>query len=250
MGDLVVLAAALGAVLLFVRGWGRLRGRRPGSDAGWDRAALFSAGVLAGALALLTLDGPAADRASAHMLQHVLVGDIAPALLLVALRGRLFAAVVPRAIRRLAGSRPARALLRPLPSLAAWAGLLWVWHVPPIYDAALVHEPLHLAEHASFLLGGLLLWNLLIRPSARRGLPLVPALACALAAMVASQLLVAVLVLSYRPLYAYGSAPDQSLAGLIMTLSQVATLGTYTFVRLRAHFRGPYPVASGHPLRI
>lgn len=219
-------------------------------DAGWDRLALFAAGVMAGALALLLLDGPAEGRASAHMLQHMLVGDLAPALLLVALRGRLFAAVVPRAVRRLTGRRPIRVLLRPLPSLGLWATLLWIWHVPVVYDAALIYEPLHVAEHASFLLGGLLLWNQLVHPAHRRGLALPAALAYALAAMMMAQVLVGVLVFSYRPLYAYGSASDQSLAGMIMALSQFATLGTFAFFRLRAHFRGPLALGRGHPLRV
>lgn len=250
MGDLLILAAAVTAVLLFARGFARRRGRGHARHAGWDRAALFAAGVLAGSAGLLLLDAAAEERASAHMLQHVLAGDVAPALVLVALRGRLFAAVVPRAVRRLPARKLVRALLRPGPSLALWGLLLWAWHVPVVYDAALVHEPLHVAEHASFLLGGLLLWNQLVDPARRRMLSLWGSLAYALVAMVVAQMLVAVLVFSYRPLYAYGSAPDQALAGMIMALSQLATLGTFAYVRLRSHFRAPLALGEGHPLRV
>lgn len=250
MGDLLTLAAALAAALLFARGFRRLRRRGLPHEAGWDRAALFAAGSLAGLAGVLLLDGPAEERASAHMLQHVLVGDLAPALLLVAVRGRLLHAVLPRALRRLFASRTARLLVRPGPALAVWGGLLWLWHVPVVYETALRHEALHVLEHGSFLLGGLLLWNVLVDPARRRPLTLWGSLGFALGAMVVAQMLVWVLVLSYRPLYAYGSTSDQSLAGLVMAVEQFLTLGAFTFVRLRAHFRAPLALADGHPLRV
>jgi len=78
----------------------------------------------------------------------------------------------------------------------------------------------------------------------RRTLSLSGSLGYALGAMMVAQLLVAVLVLSYRPLYVYGSTSDQGLAGLVMTVAQLATLGTFAFVRLRAHFRAPLVVAE------
>lgn len=250
LGDLLIpVAAAVAALVLFVRGWRRVRRRRR-ADAGFERVLLVAAGTLTGLLGLLLLSGPAEEAASAHMLQHVLVGDVAPALVLVAVRGPLLFAVVPRSVRRLLAARPARALLRPVPSLAVWAGLLWLWHVPVVYDAALAHEPLHVLEHGSFAAGGLLLWNVLVDPARRGLLSLWGSLGCALAAMVVAQLLVSVLVLSYRPLYAYGDASDQSLAGLVMALEQFAGLGAFTLFRLRAHFRAPLALAEGHPLGV
>ncbi|MEX2646665.1 MAG: cytochrome c oxidase assembly protein [Gaiellaceae bacterium] len=244
MGDLLTpLLAALAAGVLFTRGFAAVRRRGAGHEAGWDRAALFAAGLLAGVLGLVLFHEAASERASAHMVQHVLVGDLAPALLLVALRGALFQAVVPAPLRRLATR------LRPGPSLAAWAVLLWFWHVPAVYDRALSFEALHVGQHASFLLGGLLLWNQLVDPAGMRRLSLWGSLGYALAAMMGAQALVAVLVLSYRPLYAYGSASDQSLAGLVMTLEQFATLGAFAFFRLRAHFRAPLSLSDEHPLR-
>lgn len=194
--------------------------------------------------------GAAAERASAHMLQHVLLGDVAPALLLAALRWPLATAVTPRTVRALFRYRGVRVLTRPVPALVAWSATLWLWHVPVVYDAALAHEWLHPLEHASFFLGGLLLWNQLVDPLRRRELSLWGSLAYALAAMMVAQMLVAVLVLSYRPLYVYGSAGDQSLAGLVMTLTQLSTLGTYAFLRLRSHFRAPLVVPDGHPLGV
>lgn len=251
LGDfLTPVAAASVAVLLFGRGFRRVRRRRFAREAGWDRAALFGAGVAAGLVAILAFHQAAEERASAHMLQHVLLGDVAPALLVVAIRGPLAVAVVPLVVRRVLTSRGARALLRPAPSLALWAGLLWFWHLPPVYDAALAFEWLHPLQHASFLLGGLLLWNQLVDPLRRGVLSLWGSLGYALVAMVVAQMLTALLILSYRPLYAYSSTADQGLAGLIMALEQFATLGTFAFFRLRSHFRGPLRLAEGHPLRV
>jgi cytochrome c oxidase assembly factor CtaG len=184
------------------------------------------------------------------MLQHVLVGDVAPALVLAALRGPLATAVVPRTVRLLLGYPGARSLLRPGPALAAWGGLLWFWHVPAVYDAALASEWVHPIQHASFFLGGMLLWNQLVDPARRGTLSLWGSLGYALAAMMVAQMLAALLVLSYRPLYAYGSAGDQGLAGLIMTLAQLCTLGTYAFFRLRSYFRAHIVLAEEHPLRM
>lgn len=250
MGDLLTpLVASLVATFFFVDGFRRLRRGRHRREAGWARAALFGAGVLAGLVGLVVFHRAAEESASAHMAQHVLVGDLAPALVLVALRGPLLFAVVPLDVRRLLRSRWVRGVLRPWPSFALWAALLWIWHVPPIYDAALASEWVHPIQHASFALGGLLLWNQLADPARRRNLSLWGSLWYALAAMVVSQMLVALLVLSYRPLYSYGSASDQSLAGLIMALEGFLTLGMFSFFRLRAHFRAPLTLAEGHPLR-
>src|SRR5690242_18941137 len=72
----LVLGAGALAAWRFTHGFLRLRRRGRVDLAGWDRAVLFAAGL---ALALLPLasplDGEADRRLSAHMLQHVLVGD-------------------------------------------------------------------------------------------------------------------------------------------------------------------------------
>lgn len=251
MGDLLTpLVVSLGATLFFVSGFRKLRRGRHARHAGWDRAALFGAGVVAGLAGLVLFHEPAEESASAHMAQHVLIGDVVPALVLVALRGPLFFVVVPLAFRRQLGRRWARQLLRPGPSLALWAVLLWAWHVPPVYDAALASEWVHPLQHASFVLGGLLLWNQLVDPARRKRLSLLGSLGYALVAMVVTQMLVAVLILSYRPLYVYGSVSDQSLAGMIMALEGFIALGTFAFIRLRGYFRAPLPLAEGHPLRV
>src|SRR5256885_1390037 len=140
----VLLGLALAAALL-VQAFVRLRRRRP-EHAAWSRAVLYAAGL---ALLVLPLVSPL-DRLgdeellSAHMLQHVLIGDAAPALLLVAVRGPLlFFLLPPGLLRPLAGFRPLRALLsfllRPLVGLGLWAATILAWHVPRFYDYAAAH---------------------------------------------------------------------------------------------------------------
>ena len=122
-----VLVAAPLAALLFAQAFVRLRRRRP-DYAPWTRALLFGAGLVLLVLPVTSpLDAAGDDYLlSAHMLQHVLIGDAAAALLVVAVRGPLvFFLLPPPVLRPLAAFRPLRALLsfllRPLVSLALWA---------------------------------------------------------------------------------------------------------------------------------
>ena len=87
---LPVVAAAV-AALLFAQAAVRLRRRGRPDLAGWDRAALFGLGLALTLVALVSpLDRIAEDSLlSAHMAQHVLLGDAAAALLVVAVRGPL-----------------------------------------------------------------------------------------------------------------------------------------------------------------
>jgi len=164
-----VLAGAGVALAFFAQGWLRLRRR---SRAGWDRAALFCLGIAVATLALVSPlhEIGEASLLSAHMLQHVELGDIAPALLVVALRGPLTFFFLPAALlRRLARLCPLRRalslLLRPRVGFGVWALTLGLWHVPAAYDYALTHPLAHELEHVSFMTGGLLVWAQLVDPA-------------------------------------------------------------------------------------
>ena len=87
-------------------------------------------------------DSPLAGESLAgHMLEHVLIGDAAVALLVLAVRGPLlFFLLPPLAARSVARRAPLRAaaaaLARPWVALAAWALVYAAWHVPAAYDYA------------------------------------------------------------------------------------------------------------------
>ncbi len=264
--DPVVLVAALVAALCFAAGVRRLRARGRADLAGAGRIALFALALAAGTLALVSPLDPAADRLlSAHMLQHVLLGDLAPALLVVALRGPLLFFAVPRTV--LAGlsrlgplRRALSVLLRPSVSFGFWAVSLAFWHIPSVYDRALTSEPLHVVEHVSFSLGGLLVWSQLVDPARRRALADTHRLFYALGLFASAQVLVNVLILSYRPLYPayaaqdhplFGLTPlaDQQAAALVMMAEQILTFGTFATFALRRHLRPPPTLAvREHPL--
>ncbi len=116
------------------------------------RALAFGLGLLCIWLALETPIDVIADKYldSVHMFQHVLLGVVAPPLLLLGLNREM--AGVPL---RLPG---ARALVEPVTAQVLSAAVMIGWHLPPLYDATLYSEPLHIVEHVAFIGGGVLFW--------------------------------------------------------------------------------------------
>jgi putative membrane protein len=249
-----VLVAALLAALLFAQAFVRLRRRRP-DHAPWTRAVLFGAGLGLLVLPLLSpLDGAGDDYLlSAHMLQHVLIGDAAVALLVVAVRGPLvFFLLPPPVLRPLAAFRPLRALLsfllHPLVSLALWTAAVIVWHVPSFYDYAAAHPAVHNLEHMTFGLGGLLVWTQLVDPARHDRLRTPQRIFFALAMLALAQPVVDFLLFSssahygryvHQPDRLLGFSPltDQRLAGAAMMVEQLLTLGTCVAILLRPYLR-------------
>jgi cytochrome c oxidase assembly factor CtaG len=239
-----VLVAALLALILFFQGFFRLRRRGRTDHAGWGRAVCFVAGVLLLTLALVSpLDAIGEEYLlSAHMLQHVLIGDAAPALMLVALRGPLLFFFLPAAaLAALARSGVARSFVRfvarPVVALSVWATVIAVWHVPALYDYTLSHQLVHDLEHVSFVVAGLLVWYQLVDPARKGVLTRGGRVGFAVLLFAAGQVLSMVLLFSFEPLYpAYAAQPerllgisaltDQRLAGLVMMFEQAVTLGT------------------------
>jgi putative membrane protein len=257
----VIVAGGALALAVFVQAFVRLRRRGRPDLAGLDRAALFVLGIAVVGVALLSPLDEVAERSrlSAHMLQHVLIGDVAPALLVVAIRGPLtFFLLPPAVLRRLARIRTLRSLLglclRPRVAFAIWVLALGLWHVPGAYDYALAHPLAHDAEHLSFMAGGMLVWMQLVDPARRRALGRSGRLAFACCLFVAGQVLAVILLLSAAPLYAtYASLHDQQLAGLVMLVEQALSLGVCAAFLLRgltisARLQG-FPMVRSVPYR-
>jgi len=142
---------------------GRRHAPVPGRGATPLHAAAFAVAILALLAALASpIDGLGEDYLfSAHMLQHVLLGDIAPLLLLLSL-----SRVIMRPLtRRLAAvERALGPLAHPATGLVVWLAVMYAWHVPALYDAAVESPLLHLLEHVSFFAAGVAVWWPLIQP--------------------------------------------------------------------------------------
>jgi cytochrome c oxidase assembly factor CtaG len=147
---LVVYAAAVGRP-------GRRAGLRPpGVEVGRGERAAFVGGTAALAVALL---GPVAEWAehvalSAHMAQHLLLTLVAPPLWLIGTPGFMLAPLL-----KVPGVAAAGHVLTRPPVALALAGMaIVVWHFPVFFQAALARESVHILEHLTLLLTGLLAW--------------------------------------------------------------------------------------------
>jgi putative membrane protein len=90
---------------------------------------------------------------AAHMLQHVLLGDLAALALVAGLTGPML-----RPLLALPPVERLRALAHPLVALPLWGASLFLWHLPALYEGAIRHDALHALEHACFLGFGMLMW--------------------------------------------------------------------------------------------
>lgn len=147
------LAPTALAALLYARRARTLRGR--GTPVPAWRSFLFGLALLLVVLALASpLDAFAEEQFfSAHMLQHVLLGDLAPLAFVAALTGPIL-----RPVLAVPGVERLRVLAHPLVALPLWGLDLYVWHIPFLYQAALRHDSVHALEHALFFTCGGLMW--------------------------------------------------------------------------------------------
>ena len=227
--------------------WRFVRARR---EAGGRGAGAVQALAAVGALAALVLatvsplDGLGEDYLfSAHMAQHVLLGDIAPLLTLLALSR----VIMRPATRRLMSlERALGPLAQPTTGLVLWFGLVYLWHIPALYVAALESAGVHALEHASFFTAGIAVWWPLIQPvPMRRRLSGLATFAYMAVAKVGLGVLGLYLVWSQSVAYAYyervpriwGLSPleDQNVGGALMMVEQSIVLVlvlTVLFVRM------------------
>lgn len=88
-----------------------------------------------------------------HMIQHVLLGDLAPLCFVAGLTGPLL-----RPVLAVPFFERLRILGHPLVALPLWAVDLYAWHLPVAYEAALRSDAVHALEHVCFFTFGAFMW--------------------------------------------------------------------------------------------
>jgi putative membrane protein len=232
--DPPVLIGVFVMVALYVAAW--RRARRPGerhAPSVW-RALLFAGGILTILIALVSpLDSLGDQLMVMHMVQHMLLLDIAPILLILGLT-KVLLRPVTRRLHRI--ERRAGFLAHPAFAVIIYAAILWLWHIPALYDKAQGADVIHAFEHLTFFTAGALYWWHVLSPirSRMRLAGLGP-----VAYMTGGKLLVGLLGVALAfaprvlyPFYAHqphfwGLSPleDQMMAGLVMALEQSIVMG-------------------------
>ncbi len=239
----IVVTALVGYLVIYGVRWRRSRAEGGARAAGTGRAASWAAGVSVLAVALVSpVDRLGEQFATFHMVQHLLVADVAPILLILALTKWILRPAT-KVIHRL--ERAVGPLGHPIFGIVAYVGVMWLWHVPALYNAALENDAVHALAHASFAGAGFLYWWHLLSPlrsRARLG-GLGPVMY-----MASTKVLVGFLgvLLAFSPSVLYGFdwpgsmwgltvLEDQQLAGLVMALEQSMVMGValgYLFIRM------------------
>ena len=197
----------LAAWVLYLLGSRRVPPRR------WDTAC-FHLALLLSVLAIFgPLDDWAQTSASWHMTQHMLfilvIGPFAAlARPLPQWRGVLGRVGQPLWTGLLRGARHPGALA------LLHGAVIWIWHVPRLYQLALDNLWWHAIEHACFLLSAWLFWWAVLHAPARQA---PQALLAILLTLMHTGLLGALLTFAPAPFYGDArSLADQQLAGLLM----------------------------------
>lgn len=142
---------------------------------------------------------------SGHMAAHMIAVAIAAPLLAVGVQGG----------RCDPATRWPR-LATPLPAAMVEAVIVWGWHVPALRRLAMEQPLASVAEQASFLAAGLLLWSAVLAPRHRAA-----GVGALLVTSMHMTLLGALIGLAPRPLYMHHGADalaDQQIAGVVMLL--------------------------------
>ena len=113
------------------------------------------------AIALVSpIDRLADELLTVHMIQHLLIMDVAALFLVLGLTGPVMQPVLA-----FPGLRWTRHLANPIVALAIWTVLLYAWHIPALYQAATFDSDLvHGIQHVCFFLPGFAFWMSLLGP--------------------------------------------------------------------------------------
>ena len=160
---------------------------------------------------------------SAHMVQHLVLALVVAPLLIMATPGWM----LRPALRWRPVAVTARWVTNPLRAYAIFNVVMCAWHLPPLYNLALAHHPIHILQHLMFLVAAVLMWWPILSP-----LPELPRLAYPLQMLYLFLMSIPMSIVAVYIAYAdsvlypaYATAPrvwgispmqDQLIGGLIM----------------------------------
>ena len=180
-----------------------------------------------------------------HMVEHLLIADIAALLLVLGLTGPLLQPLLSiPVLDRL------RALANPAIAFPLWAVDLYLWHLPALYQDAYGGAALHSLEHTMFIFFGCLMWMPLVGPLPKPSwFTNAWKLGYVVAVRFTGVVLGNVMMWSGKvlyPVYAKGETDwdisplaDQSTAGVIMMIEgTLVTLGVFAWLFFRTAEEG------------
>jgi putative membrane protein len=223
------------AAFLYLRGWFHLRWSCVNVIPPW-RAGSFLLGLF---LIWMALGSPLSawdeELLTVHMLQHLLLMTVAPALILLSapvmpllhgLPRHFVQSVLSPVFRWPAVRLVGRAISQPTFCWLAAAAALVGWHVPAAFTLGLRSESWHVVEHACFLCAGFLFWWPVVQPWP--SVPVWPRWSILLYLFLATlpcDILSAFLVFCDRVVYtAYLSAPHQFAISALEDQQRAAAL--------------------------
>jgi putative membrane protein len=226
----VPLIAAAAGVLLYDKGARVLAATAPEQEPARTQKACLAGGIAILLVALLSpLDDLALRLQWAHMVQHVLLLMVAPPLVVLARPWETATAGLGPRLRRLltapqaALTTPVRHLMAAIAAVTAFVSVMWLWHIPALYDLTLRDEAAHNLEHSAFFAVGMLFWTAALPRRGRAlSLGLIGRAAVVLTGLVGSWMLAVFIGYSPTVLYSYtGSGgltalADQQLAAGVM----------------------------------
>jgi cytochrome c oxidase assembly factor CtaG len=199
----------------------------------WRQACFAGALVLLLAAVSPPVDELADERLSVHMAEHLVIGDIAPLLVVLGCTGPVIAPVL-----RLGIARPLRVLSNPLVAFALWTANISLWHLAVAYEGALRHDLVHVLQHACFFAFGVVLWLPLFGPLPKPDwFSNLAKLGYILVVRLTGTILANAFIWSVTVFYGYygiDALDDQGVAGGVMLVEQsIVTLALFAWLFLR-----------------
>lgn len=163
---------------LYVRGLSRIWYRAGiGRVVRPTQVAAMGAGMLALVAVLVTpVDALGEQLAWVHMVQHMILMTLAAPLIVLGAPSAIWLWGISPFWRRMFGRLlrllqswriPARLLWQPIVIWSAYAAVMWLWHIPVLYEAALRNPFVHDLQHLTFFIVACLFWRVVLDPVSR-----------------------------------------------------------------------------------